>query len=165
MDVEGFEEWYVACRAHIVAGLWALGASRPVAEDCADEAFARALARWPRVRSMEHPRRWVHTVALNHYRRTMRRRHLEARLLRRVPRPEVHEPLPTDDGLWAAVRALPERQRLAVALRYVGDMTEDDVASVMGVTRGTVASTLADARRRLAAELRPEEPPAEPSHG
>jgi RNA polymerase sigma-70 factor (ECF subfamily) len=165
MDVEGFEEWYVACRAHVVAGLWTVGASRTVAEDCADEAFARALARWPRVRSMEHPRRWVHTVAVNHYWRTMRRRNMESRLMRRMPRSEEHESLPVDDGLWTAVRMLPERQRLAVALRYVGDMTEDDVAIVMGITRGTVASTLADARRRLAAELRAEEPPAEPRRG
>jgi len=35
-------------------------------------------------------------------------------------------------------------------LRYVADLSEREIADVMGVTRGTVASTLSDARRSLA---------------
>jgi DNA-directed RNA polymerase specialized sigma24 family protein len=52
--------------------------------------------------------------------------------------------------VWDLVRSLPTRQRTAVVLRYVGDLREDDIAAVMGVTRGTVAATLATARRNLA---------------
>lgn len=55
---------------------------------------------------------------------------------------------------------LSERQRLAVVLRYVADLPEDEIAAVMGVTRGTVASTLFEARRVLAGVLR-DEPVAE----
>ena len=55
--------------------------------------------------------------------------------------------------------ALPERQRLAVALRYLADLTEDQVASTMGIARGTVAATLHSARQTLAASL------AEPATG
>ena len=55
--------------------------------------------------------------------------------------------------VWDLVRSLPTRQRTAVVLRYVGDLREDDIASVMGVTRGTVAATLANARRALATVL------------
>ena len=40
-----------------------------------------------------------------------------------------------------------------MALRYVADLTERQVAEVMGISRGTVASTLSDARRRLADDL------------
>jgi RNA polymerase sigma-70 factor (ECF subfamily) len=40
-----------------------------------------------------------------------------------------------------------------MGLRYVADLTEAQVAEVMGVARGTVASTLSDARRRLATKL------------
>ena len=57
--------------------------------------------------------------------------------------------MPTGE-VWELVRALPERQRVAVVLRYVADLTEPDIAIAMGIARGTVASTLAAARERLA---------------
>lgn len=60
-----------------------------------------------------------------------------------------------DDELWSAVRSLPERQRLAIALRYVADLTEAEVAEAMGVRPGTVAATLSKARTQLATQLQP----------
>ena len=40
--------------------------------------------------------------------------------------------------LWLMVRELPARQALAVSLRHIGQLTEQEVADVMGVKRGTV---------------------------
>jgi RNA polymerase sigma-70 factor (ECF subfamily) len=60
--------------------------------------------------------------------------------------------MPTGE-VWDLVRALPERQRVAIVLRYVADLTEPDIAAVMGIARGTVASTLASARDRLGEAL------------
>ena len=57
-----------------------------------------------------------------------------------------------DPDLWAAVGSLPPRARAAVSLRYIGDLTERQVAEVLGVSPGTVAS-LHQARRRLAAQI------------
>ena len=57
------------------------------------------------------------------------------------------EPVATD--VWTAVKRLPDRQRLAVVLRYVADLPEADVAMVMGVARGTVSAALVAARARL----------------
>jgi RNA polymerase sigma-70 factor (ECF subfamily) len=97
---------------------------------------------------MESPSGWTYRVALNALRRTKRRHAMEHRLLRRV---HVVETVPTvDDDLWTVVRTLPARQCQAVVLRYVADLPEAEIATAMGVTRGTVASTLADARARLA---------------
>jgi DNA-directed RNA polymerase specialized sigma24 family protein len=152
MDVVGFAAWYEECHARTVAGLWALTADEALAEDCTAEAFALALARWPHVRNMEHPRRWLQTVALNVMRRTLRRRRIERVLLARGRPVVVPEPEPAGD-VWPAVRRLPRRQRIAVTLRYAADLTEADIAEVMGVTHGTVASTLFDARRVLAETL------------
>lgn len=59
------------------------------------------------------------------------------------------EPEPTDGYLWSAVSALPERQRTAIVLRYVPDLKEYDIATVMGISRSTVSTTLRDARNRL----------------
>ena len=93
-------------------------------------------------------------VALNDVRRHHRRLLLERRAVRRSDVPGRVEPPPDpDDTLWRAVAALPPRAREAVALRYVGDLSEDDVAAAMGVTRGTVARALSRARDRLAQQL------------
>jgi RNA polymerase sigma factor (sigma-70 family) len=44
------------------------------------------------------------------------------------------------DLLWTAVRALPERQRAVVVLRYYEQLSEKETADVLGVTVGTVKS-------------------------
>jgi RNA polymerase sigma-70 factor, ECF subfamily len=128
-----------------------------LAEEAAAEAFVRAFARWEQVRSMASPLGWVYRVALNDARSRFRRRTVERRAAqRRVALAQVAPPADPDTALWAAVRALPDRSRVAVALRYVADLPEADIAELMGVTRGTVASTLSHARRQLAETLRGE---------
>jgi len=143
-----FESWYRYEQPRLARGLWAVCGDSDVAADAVDEAFSRALARWDRVSSMDSPTGWVRSVALNHVRRTMRRRDLERRLLRRehvVPpaEPEV------DPELWQAVAGLPARQREVVALRYVGDLSEADIAGCLGLSEGAVSASLTKARRRL----------------
>jgi len=59
--------------------------------------------------------------------------------------------------VWLVVAALPVRQRTAVALRHIGDLTEKEIARAMGITRSTVSSTLADAHRTLADALAEED--------
>lgn len=165
MDTAGFEDWYQSLHPGTVAGLWALCADRDLAQECADEAFARALTRWPDLRTMEHPRAWLQTVALNVLRRALRRRSMENKVIGRLrPAPSV-EPVPVFPEVWVAVRLLPTRQRVAIVLRYVADLGEDEIAATMGVTRGTVASTLADARHALALVLGPQTDPSEVRHG
>ncbi len=48
---------------------------------------------------------------------------------------------------------LPPRQRTAMVLRYVADLTEPEIAQAMGIRRSTVSATLAAARKRLARDL------------
>jgi RNA polymerase sigma factor (sigma-70 family) len=143
-----FEDWYLQHHRHVVTSLAALCGDLGLAQDATDEAFVRALAMWGRVQTMSSPAGWVYRVALNVLRRTLRRRELEARLLRRDAPPESD--VVSQPEVWAAVRTLPERQRQAIVLRFVADLPEADIASAMGVRRGTVASTLATARARLA---------------
>jgi RNA polymerase sigma-70 factor (ECF subfamily) len=146
--VEGaFEEWYLQHHRQVISSLVALCGEVALAQDAADEAFVRALSDWKRVQAMSSPAGWVYRVALNVLRRTLRRRALEVRLLLR----EFAQPtdIASHPEVWAAVRTLPERQRQAIVLRFVADLAEVDIAIAMGVSRGTVASTLAAARRRL----------------
>jgi RNA polymerase sigma factor (sigma-70 family) len=68
-----------------------------------------------------------------------------------VPRADVDAPA---GEVWELVRALPPRQRIAIVLRYVGDLDEQHIAQAMNITRGSVASTLSAARRSLGEALR-----------
>ena len=145
-----FEIWYRERHPRVIGVVATMCGDADVAEDAADEAFTRALAHWDRVCVMDAPDAWVTKVAINAMRRRFRRRATEARLLRRGSVATTAHLPSTNHELWAAVRALPERQRLAIVLRYVGDLTEADVGRAMGITRGAAAASLSGARRTLA---------------
>lgn len=149
----GFEAWYLREHPKVVAALTWVAGDPHVAADATDEAFARAYASWRKVEAMASPGGWVYRVALNVVRRRMRRAALE----RRTVEPPAAVSEIVDHEIWGVVQQLPERQRVAVVLRYLLDLPEKDVAIAMGVSRGTVASSLAAARLRLASWLGNEE--------
>lgn len=156
--MEDFKRWYEQEHPRVLSVCAALTGELSDAGEATDEAFARALERWPVVSSMTSPGGWVQVVALNRLRRTLRRRSHEQRLLRMSPGGGGHAGTAIPDpDLWAAVASLAPRQRAAVLLRYVHDLPEAAIAEAMGVSRGTVASTLAAARGNLQRMLRPAE--------
>jgi len=151
-----FGGWYQASHPRLVAALTVAAGSVEVAEDVTAEAFVRAYERWDRVRGMGSPDGWLYRVALNLLRRRARRLAFERDLLRRA-QPEPAAPAALAPEVWQAVGALTERQRTAIALRYLLDLPEAEVARAMGIARGTASATLATARRRLG-DLLVEEP-------
>ena len=151
----GFEAWYLREHPKVVAALTWVAGDPDVAADATDEAFARAYASWRKVESMASPGGWVYRVALNVVRRRMRRASLE----QRTAQPPAAVAEVVDHEIWSVVQQLPERQRVAVVLRYLLDLPEKEVAIAMGISRGTVASALAAARARLASWLTIEETP------
>ncbi len=153
MDTAGFEQFYRAHHGHLATVLAATTGDLHVAREAADEACARALERWDRVQHMQAPAAWVYRVGLNVARRRLRRASLERTVWRRQPPAQSVPPPSEPDDIWDAVRALPKRQRTAVVLRYVADLTEPAVAEVMGIAPGTVSATLHAARRALALRL------------
>jgi RNA polymerase sigma factor (sigma-70 family) len=150
--MEAFEEWYLTEHQRVLGACFVFAGNREVAGEATDEAFARALERWSTVAAMAAPAAWVHVVALNHVRRLLRRRSLENRFVARSRIRSSDAQLPNPE-LWRAVRGLPLRQRTAVVLRYVGDLSEAEIATAMSTSRGNVARTLHDARERLRDQL------------
>lgn len=149
LPADDFDDFYLAPRDRLVASLAVLVGDVHLAGDAADEAFERALVRWPRVSRMQSPAGWTYRVALNVARRQARRRAMESRLLHRVPSTAA---LPLEViEICEILDHLPPRQRAAMTLRVLGDLTESDIATALGVSRTTVQSALADARRNLTA--------------
>ena len=119
--------------------------SREDARDIAQEALARAYARWPKVRDQAGG--WVARVTTNLALDQLRRRGRRA--------PATIEPTTDTAGvaaqrtdLVAALRRLPRRQRDVVVLRYLADLPESEVAATLGCSVGTVKQ---HAHRGLAA--------------
>jgi RNA polymerase sigma-70 factor (ECF subfamily) len=125
------------------------------AEELAQDAFTRALASWRRVRAMEQPAGWVYIVALRAGRR--RRGHRDEMAAESAPVDDIAPAVAEQLDLHAAIARLPERQRIALVLRYLADLPVADVAAAMGCALGTVKSTLHAALARLGEEMIEEE--------
>jgi RNA polymerase sigma-70 factor (ECF subfamily) len=126
-----------------------------LAEEAVAEAFARAWSRWPDVSRSRRPAAWVMRVALNQAHDRFRRRKVEKRKARVVARSEEsHDPQPqVEQRLWDAVRSLPEHECTLIALRYIADLSQAEIAETLGMPSGTVASGLNRARQKLGAAL------------
>ena len=150
--MDDFEDFFTANYGAVVQALRIAVGDAARAEEAAQEAFARAWARWRRVRAMDRPVAWVYVVALNVERKRWRR---AGELL--VEPFEVAcdptEQAARDFDLRAAVKRLPERQRAAIALRYLADLPVADVARAMGCADGTVKATVHQALRSLRISL------------
>lgn len=154
-DLGDFETWYRQAHARLIGALLWIAGDPDQARDAVDEACARALTRWERVRRMESPTGWTYQVALNVWRRAQRRRMIEQRLLRRLPPNPLVVSGPAGET-WELVKTLPVPERTAIALRYVADLTEAQIGEVMGVRRSTVSVLLSQAHERLAPLVREE---------
>lgn len=137
---------------------FAILGDRSEAEDCAQEALARALVRWRRIEEYAAP--WVAKAASNRALDLARRRQ------RREDRPltddtPVSAALGSDlmatrrRDLTTALQNLPRRQRDAIVLRHLADLSEADAAQAMGCSIGTVKSAVSRGVDRLRYELGP----------
>lgn len=141
-----FELWYPGAHRKVLAALIAFVGDPDEAAEAADEAIGRACERWSRVANMDAPEAWTIRIGLN----IARRRAFEARLLRqRAP----SDAAPPAGETWQLLEALSLRQREVVVLRYLVDLTEQQIGDSLSISRSTVSSTLTDALRRLRQQL------------
>jgi len=129
------------------------------AEDVVQEAFLGLYRGWDRLRDRDAVLGYLRTAVVNGARSVHRSRG-RARLLRVPPDPPVWSAeAAAMDGedrraVLAAIAGLPQRQREVLALKYYLDLSEQDVAAILGVSRGTVAATGSRALAALARQLR-----------
>lgn len=128
---------------------------REQAADVAQDTAVDVLRGAHKVRSAETLDAWIHTIAVRHTMRHIRKR--RARTQREIPLDELPEvleaagqELPIEaatrrelaTALMQALELLPPKQRMAVVLRYVHDLPHQEIADVMGIGIGTAGSLI-----------------------
>lgn len=150
----GFDAFYAGAGPGLVRQLHAMTGDLTVAQDCVQEAFARAWQRWDVVGDYDHPAAWVRQVAWRLAVSRLRRARVGRGLLRRHgPLPDVSDLSPDRVALVAALRELPEAQRRALVLHHLCDLTVEQVAEETGAPTGTVKARLSRGRAALAVLL------------
>jgi RNA polymerase sigma factor (sigma-70 family) len=144
----------VARLAHALAG-------PALADDVAQQAWSKALAAYARLSSAPNLRSWLLTITAHCAMDAMRERARSPVLvpdLALVSEPPQRTETPVSVGdveepLWLAVRALPERQRAAIALRYVADLDHAQIARILETTAANSRRLVSDALGTLRAGL------------
>lgn len=125
------------------------------AEDVVQESFAKLWSAWPRVRD-DDVDAYLRRIVVNQALTIRRRRWSRERPTDDMPEPAVSaETGPIDDrqALVIALAALSKGQRAVTVLRYAWDMSETQVAEVLGCSVGTVKTQASRGLTRLRAQL------------
>lgn len=150
---EDFASLFAEHYRRVVRALELSGLDRWTAEDVAQEAFARTLGHWRRVRNGTNPAGYVFRVAFRQSRRAFSGR--EALSLEREPRSpsDTETEVAARVDLESALRALPPRRRACAVACFVVGLSTKEAAHALGVAEGTVRKQLEHARRGLASHL------------
>ena len=130
------------------------------ADDCYQETWLSALRAYPGLRDASNLRGWVLTIA---HRKAID--HLRARGRRAFPVEQADELAGADhrataaseptDELWGEVAQLPDKQRTAVALRFIADAPYAEIAAVMRTSEEAARRNVHEALKRLRREISP----------
>jgi len=121
-------------------------------DDVAQRAWEKAFAAYPGLTSAKNLRGWLLTItarcATDVHRARRPQVPLSDELAVTVEPPELPDP-----ELWRAVARLPERQRTAVALKYVADLDHTAIAAELGTTPAASRRLVSDALAVLRKEF------------
>lgn len=149
---EEFREYVTARGPVLLRTAMQLTSDRAEAEDLVQASLAKLYLAWDRIHDRAAVDGYVRRAMVNTQISWWRQRKLEIYPTDVLPdrpvddhtgRSELH------DALARALDRLPKRQRMAVMLRYYEDMPEAEIAEVLGVSVGTVKSTVSRAMAKL----------------
>jgi RNA polymerase sigma-70 factor (sigma-E family) len=157
-DDAAFREYVLARGTALLRMAFMLTGNRADAEDLVQAALAKTYLAWGKINDRAALDAYVRRAMVNTHISWWRRRKLEEFPTDELPDQAVADHSGESDMAEVVRRALdrlPRRMRAAVMLRYFEDMTEPEIAAALGISLGTVKSTVsrAVARLRIDAEL------------
>jgi RNA polymerase sigma factor (sigma-70 family) len=125
------------------------------AEDALQETLISALRAYPRLRAGSNVRAWMLTIARNKAMDSHRARARRPVLVGEPLESGSADAMPgeQDEELWHAVRELPPKQRAAVTLRFVGDLSHGEIATVLDCSEAAARRSLHEGLAKLRGEF------------
>ena len=158
MSEADFDAFYRDTSSRVVHLVYASTGDLGLAQDCTQEAYARAWERWPTVSRADDPLSWVRTVArrlaISAWRKNQNRGEAHRRHGETTPIPPPNE---NRVAVVEALRSLSAPVREVVTLHYIADLTVDQIAHETHTPAGTVKARLHRGRAQLARALSSEE--------
>jgi len=120
-----------------------------------------ALRGYDQIRDARSVRSWLFSIAV---RKAIDSHRSQARMAEPVPDPQPASPggddvAFVDDAVWEPVRRLPAKQRQAVTLRFLGDLSHGEIAEVMQTSEAAARRNVFEALKRLRNDdVRPSRP-------
>jgi RNA polymerase sigma-70 factor (sigma-E family) len=151
-DDRGFGEYVSARSRALLRTAYLLTGNVADAEDLVQAALAKTFLAWDRIEDRGAVDGYVRRAMVNTHISWWRRRRVEEYPTDEIPDQAVADHAVSSDlqeTLRRAIDRLPQRMRAAVVLRYYEDMTEAEVAEALGVSLGTVKSTVSRAVAKL----------------
>jgi RNA polymerase sigma-70 factor (sigma-E family) len=156
IPAEAFARFVDARQQALQRTAWLLTGDWALAEDLVQTALARSWPRWERIRRRDDPEIYVRRVMVNTwstwYRRRSRGERPSGIVLDRAAPSDVAAEVTIRLAVRGALGVLTDRQRAVVVLRLFDDLSEAQVAQVLGCPVGTVKSQLSRALARLRAD-------------
>ena len=134
---------------------------KPTAEEVVQDSFVAMQGGWQRLRDTEKALAYLRQAVVNRSRSVLRHRTVVDKNLQKAP-PDMPSAehgalvLLERSAVVAALRGLPDRQREAIVLRYYADLSEAEIATAMGISRGAVKSHTARGMTALRTALEQE---------
>jgi RNA polymerase sigma-70 factor, ECF subfamily len=150
---DGFAECYAHSFMTLTRQIYVYTGDIGLAQDLVQEAFCRALPRWSKLSAYDDPVAWIRRVAFNLANSRWRRAKVAARYLYSQRERHIEGPNPDRVVAVTALAKLPPRQRRAMVLHYLADMSVAEIAAEEGVPVGTVKTWLHRGRTALAGLL------------
>lgn len=139
-----FQEFVRARWSHLVRTAYLLTGDAHHAEDLTQTALAKAYRSWRRVSGSDNPEAYVRRMLVTCNSDRFRKRRVKESLTdappERAGRDESVTRVDERGVLLGALAELPPRQRAVVVMRYWEDLSEAEVAEVLGCSQGTVKS-------------------------
>ena len=157
-DDPGFRDYVTSRSRSLLRMAFLLTRNQADAEDLLQSALVKTYQAWDRIEDRNALDGYVRRAMVNTHISMWRRRRIEEYPTDDIPdRPVTDHTGDSElsDALERALGRLPSRMRAAVVLRYFEDMSEAEVAQALGISQGTVKSTVsrAVAKLRIDAEL------------
>jgi RNA polymerase sigma-70 factor (sigma-E family) len=147
-----FREFVLSRGRALLRSAYLLTGNLADAEDLVQSALAKTFQAWNRIEDRKALDGYVRRAIVNTHISWWRRRRVDEYPTDDIPDQPVADTAGNSelhDTLQRAIDRLPQRMRAAVVLRYFEDMSEAEVADVLGVSQGTVKSTVSRAVAKL----------------